>query len=140
MDLREVQKNILTINKLGATIFAISPQSPDNALTVMEKNQLEFEVWSDVNQEVIKAFQLQFDPGEDYHNRRDLTKVNGNRSKLLPVPATFIINQSSTIIASHVEANYTERMRIEEIIKILESIWLQRSVILQACIEVVIPL
>jgi|TARA_B110000967_G_C18555442_1_gene397460 peroxiredoxin len=44
LDLREVQKNILTINKLGATVFAISPQSPDNALTVMEKNQLEFEV------------------------------------------------------------------------------------------------
>jgi peroxiredoxin len=111
LDLREVQKNILTSNKLGATVFAISPQSPDNALTVIEKNQLEFEVLSDVNQEVIKAFQLQFDPGEDYHNRRDLTKVTGNRSKLLPVPATFIINQSSTIKASHVEANYTERMR-----------------------------
>jgi hypothetical protein len=47
-------------------------QDPDSALTAKEKNELEFDVLSDANQEVIKAYNLQFDPGEDYHNRRDV--------------------------------------------------------------------
>lgn len=122
LDLREVQKHLTSIKKLGASVIAISPQNPDNALTAKEKNALDFEVLSDLNQEVIKAFQLQFDPGADYHSRRDLTKENGDNSKLLPVPATYIIDSSFTIIAAHVEANYTKRMPPQEIIKVLSNI------------------
>jgi len=107
---------------LGASVLAVSPQSPDGALSAKEKNELDFEVLSDPNQEVIKAYNLQFDPGEDYHSRRDLSLVNGDGSKSLPVPATFIINQDFTIEAAHVEANYTERMSPEEIIGVLEQI------------------
>ena len=87
-----------------------------------QKNELGFEVLSDSNQEVIKAYQLQFDPGEDYHQRRDLTALNGDGSKTLPVPATFLINQDFTVIAAHVEANYTERMSPDEILKALQTI------------------
>ena len=103
-------------------MLAISPQNPDGALTAQEKNELDFEVLSDSNQEVIQAYNLQFDPGDDYHKRRDLTLVNGDGSKLLPIPATFIINQNFTIEAAHVEANYTERMSPSEILSVLERI------------------
>lgn len=103
-------------------MIAISPQNSDAALTAKEKNLLGFEVLSDPDQEVIKAYHLQFDPGEDYHSRRDLTLVNGDGSKLLPVPATFIINQDFIFEAAHVEANYTERMSPDEIIGVLKQI------------------
>ena len=120
LDLRAVQQQLPRIESLSASMIAISPQRPYDALTAKEKNELEFEVLSDPNQGVIKAYNLQFDPGEDYHSRRDLTLVNGDGSKLLPVPATFIINQDFTIEAAHVEANYTERMSPEETISVLE--------------------
>ncbi|MDA0346300.1 MAG: peroxiredoxin-like family protein [Verrucomicrobia bacterium] len=120
VDLQAVQKELPRIKSLGASVIAISPQSPDGALTAREKSELEFEVLSDSHQEVIQAYNLQFDPGEDYHNRRDLTLVNGDGSKLLPVPATFIINQDFTIEAAHVEANYTQRMSPSEILGILK--------------------
>jgi len=120
LDLREVQQYVARFSKYNAKILAISPQQPDDALTITQKNELGFEVLSDSNQEVIKAYQLQFDPGEDYHQRRDLTLLNGDGSKTLPVPATFVINQDFTVLAAHVEANYTERMSPEEILKILE--------------------
>ena len=123
LDLREIQKYIGQFNSFGSKVLAISPQRPNDALTITEKNKLGFEVLSDINQEVIRAYNLQFDPGKDYHQRRDLTVMNGDGSKTLPVPATFIINTDFTIVAAHVEANYTERMSPQEILKTLEILY-----------------
>lgn len=120
LDLREIQQYVNQFNEFNTKILAISVQKPDDALSITQKNELEFEVLSDSNQEVIKAYKLQFDPGKDYHQRRDLSVLNGDGSITLPVPATFVINQDFTVIACHVEANYTERMPPEEILKILK--------------------
>ena len=122
LDLREIQKSLPQIEAFGASLFAISPQNPDDALTAKENNDLGFEVLSDARQEVIKAYNLQFDPGADYHSRRDLTELNGDGSKTLPVPATFVINTDHIIKAAHVDANYTERLGATEILWILKDI------------------
>ncbi|MEQ8421933.1 MAG: peroxiredoxin-like family protein [Arenibacter algicola] len=120
LDLRAIQQHLPQIRSLGASLIAISPQRPDDALTAIQKNELEYEVLSDAYQEVIKAYNLQFDPGEDYHQRRDLSVLNGGGLKTLPVPATFIVNTDQIIEAAHVEANYTERMGPIEIIEVLK--------------------
>ncbi|GBF17970.1 MULTISPECIES: peroxiredoxin-like family protein [Arenibacter] len=120
LDLRAIQQHLPQIRSLGASLIAISPQRPDDALTAIQKNELEYEVLSDADQEVIKAYNLQFDPGEDYHQRRDLSVLNGGGLKTLPVPATFIVNTDQIIEAAHVEANYTERMGPIEIIEVLK--------------------
>lgn len=119
LDLREIQKYMVQLESFGAKVLAISPQKSDDAFTMKHNNKLGFEVLSDARQEVIKSYNLQFDPGDDYHNRRDLSVLNGDGSKLIPVPATFIIKQDFTIAAAHVEANYTKRMDPEEIVKVL---------------------
>lgn len=120
LDLREIQKHLPQFKALNTNILAISPQKPDDALTAKQKNNLGFEVLSDANQEVIKAYNLQFDPGDNYHTRRDLSLLNGDGTTTLPVPATFIINSLKVVEATHVEANYTERMNPLEMIKVLE--------------------
>ena len=122
LDLRDIQQYADQYHAFGSKILAINPQKPDDALTITQKNELGFEVLSDSDQEVIKAYNLQFDPGEDYHKRRDLTLLNADASKTLPVPATFVIDKDFTIVAAHVEANYTERMSPDAILKVLQSI------------------
>ena len=122
LDLWEIQKHASQIKSLNASILAISPQKPDASLSIMKKNDLDFEVLSDPCQEVIKAYNLQFDPGEDYHKRRDLTLLNGDGSKYLPVPATFIINSDSIIVAADVNPNYTERISPGKILSVLKQI------------------
>ncbi|WP_298238519.1 peroxiredoxin-like family protein [uncultured Algibacter sp.] len=121
LDLREIQQYINQFKELNTEVLAISPQKPDDALSITQKNELKFEVLSDSNQEVIKAYNLQFDPGDDYHQRRDLSVLNGDGSVTLPVPATFVIDTDFTILAAHVEANYTERMSPLEILKVLKN-------------------
>ena len=44
------------IKELGANLIAITPEQPDHSLSTQEKNELEFEVLSDTNNEVAKAF------------------------------------------------------------------------------------
>lgn len=122
LDLRAIQKVYPKIRSLGSSVLAVSPQKSDGALSAKQKNDLEFEVLSDADQKVITDYRLQFDPGEDYHSRRDLTLLNGDGSRFLPVPATFIINRDLTIEAAHVEANYTERMDPEMMLAVLERI------------------
>lgn len=121
LDLRELQNFLPKINALGATVLAVSPQKPDDALTAKEKNNLGFEVLSDAYQKVIKKYNIQFDPGDDYHKRRDLTLLNGDGSRTLPIPATFVINKNRIVEAAHVEANYTQRMKPSDIIDVLKS-------------------
>lgn len=122
LDLREIQRFVPQFDEFEAKVVAISPQKPDHALMAVKKGDLNFEVLSDPDQKVIQSFKLQFDPGEDYHKRRDLALLNGNGLKTLPVPATFIINKNRIIEALHVEANYTQRMGALEILKVLEDL------------------
>lgn len=121
LDLKEIQQYLNQFEKFNAQVVAISPQKPNNSLTIIQKNELGFEVLSDKDQKVICSYNLQFDPGKDYHQRRDLSVLNGDGLITLPVPATFIINTDFTIIGNHIDSNYTERMDPKEILKVLES-------------------
>lgn len=121
LDLKEIQQYLKQFEEYNAKVLAISPQKSNDSLAMVQKNMLGFEVLSDSDQKVISSYNLQFNPGENYHQRRDISLLNGNGSITLPVPATFIIDIDFTIIGAHVEANYTERMTPKEILRILKN-------------------
>jgi peroxiredoxin len=56
--LRALQAKLPEIASRGASLIAISPQSPDHSLSITEKAELAFDVLSDVDQQVIRAYQL----------------------------------------------------------------------------------
>ncbi len=47
----------------------------------------------------------------------NLEEANGNDDNVLPVPATFIINQNRQIEYIHFDENYKDRLSVSEIIK-----------------------
>ncbi|HRH46968.1 MAG TPA: peroxiredoxin-like family protein, partial [Pyrinomonadaceae bacterium] len=90
------------IKSLGANLVAISPQTPDHSLSMKEKNELEFEVLSDQNNQVAKQYGLTFKINEEmrpFHQQAgsDLSQFNGEDSWELPVPGTFIIASNGII-------------------------------------------
>lgn len=121
LELRNLQRFIPEFLSRNASLLAISPQNPDHSLTMKQKNELSFEILSDSDQVAIRKYKLQFDPGENYHKRRDLTKLNGNGSRTLPIPATFVIGTDGKIIEAHVDPNYTERMDPVDILRALDN-------------------
>lgn len=116
------------IKDLGASLIAISPQRPDDALTMTEKHGLDFDVLSDADQRVIRAYRVQFRvPAEieDVHMnvfKKDISELNADGSWNLPVPATFVLDAKGVVRARHVGVEYTSRMEPGEILAALKEL------------------
>jgi len=116
------------VARAGATILAISPQAPDDALDLSEREALAFDVLSDVDQRVLSAYRLQFRvPPEvqEVHMTTfgvDLSKRNADGSWNLPVPATLVVSSDGVVRARHVDPDYTRRMAPEAVLEALHTI------------------
>ncbi len=127
LELKALQSVNTEIEALGARLIAISPQRPDESLSTAEKNQLEFEVLSDVNSKVADQYGLTFSLDEDlrpiYKNwGADVAAVNDDPDCKLPLPATYVISQDGKIVHSFVEEDYTERLEPDEILNALRDL------------------
>ncbi|WP_306600476.1 peroxiredoxin-like family protein [Geothrix sp. 21YS21S-2] len=100
LELRALQTALPEILALGATLIAISPEKPDYAMPLIERESLAFPVLSDLGNKVARSFGLVYTlEGEA---RRisldtfgtDLPKFNGDDSWELPVPATFVLERN----------------------------------------------
>ena len=124
--LRALQAALPEITARGAFLIAVSPQSPDHSLSITEKAQLGFDVLSDVDQAVIRAFKVQFTVPADLQDLHvnvfdnDLQDHNADRSWHLPVPATFVIDRGGVVRAAHVSADYRTRMEPADIVAALD--------------------
>ena len=124
LELKTLQEKISEFKEKNATLVAISPQSPDNSLTVIEKHHLTFEVLTDKDNVFAKqlgiVFELQDFVLPYYHALGiDLSSFNENADNSLPIPAVFVVNESSKIIYKFADANYMNRIDIDELLKTL---------------------
>ena len=125
IELKALQDRLPEIEALGARLVAITPETPDNALSTQEKNEIGFDVLSDDGNRVASAFGLTFrlpDAVNDIYKGFgiDLEASNGEGSQTLPVPATFVIGKGGTVLKAFVDADYTQRLEPEEIIEALK--------------------
>ncbi len=133
LELRALQAALARFKAHGASVIAISPQTPDHSLSAAERNALAFDVLSDVDQAVIRAYRVQFTVPADmkdlylnaFHN--DLSTQTADGSWSLPIPATFVIDRSGIIRARHVSVDYRTRMDPDEIEAALSALTLTGS-------------
>lgn len=125
LELRALQATLPEITAKGATLVAISPETPDASLSTKEKNELTFEVLSDRGNEVAKKFGLVFTLPESlrpiYNNFGiDISAHNGDSTFELPLPATYVVAADGTIVYSFANADYTQRLDPAEIVIALD--------------------
>jgi len=124
--LRALQAALPEIRAFGASLLAVSPQSPDHSLSITEKAGLDFEVLSDPHQRVIRAYKVQCTVPSDLQDlhlnvfRNDLRTHTADGSWNLPVPATFVIDRAGVVRAAHVSPDYRTRMDPAEVIAALK--------------------
>ena len=109
----------------GARLVAVSPQTPDNSLTMAEKHSLEFPVLSDEGGEVIGTYSLKYNVAsrEVYETVGvDLAKFNGKGGWILPAPAVFVIDREGTVRFVSVNGDYTQRAEPDEALAALDSL------------------
>lgn len=127
LTLQTYQHSLGDIKARGASLIAISPQTPDNTLSTKEKHALEFEVLSDSGSKVAAQYKLAFKIPQTHSKVLEqfdmaLTKVNGDNLNLIPLPATYIIRQDGTIAWAHIDPNYRVRAEVADLLAALDKL------------------
>lgn len=113
--LRAYQQAWPQLRALGASLVAISPQTPDHSLSTGEKKKLTFTVLSDVDNQVAREYGLVFTINEGVRPAcqqvgANLPTFNGDDSWELPMAGTFLIDQSGIVRLAFVNPDYTRRL------------------------------
>ena len=117
-----------TIRSLGADLLAISPELPDNTLTMAEKHAIPIDILSDVTSEVLKKYRLWFAVPEEVKTLYlekfglNLEKYNGAGRWELPVPATYVLDPDGIVRAGEADPDYTVRMEPAEVVAAIRKI------------------
>lgn len=124
--LRALQQHHEAITSRGARLVAVSPQIPDESLTLAEKHELAFDVVSDIGCDTAKQYGLAFDLPDDlaavYDKLGfDLQRVNDGHPRTLPLPATYVIDRDGVIRWAFVDTDYSARAEPADIIAALDA-------------------
>ncbi|MDP0491657.1 MAG: peroxiredoxin-like family protein [Verrucomicrobiota bacterium JB023] len=128
LQLAAMQGHLEQIHELGAELIAISPQVPDESLSLQEKAELTFPVLSDQEARVAETYgvawkvpQLVLDHMRDDRGL-DLVKINGGNGSILPIPATFIIDRDGVVAWRFVDVDYRHRAEPSEVMAALRAL------------------
>jgi peroxiredoxin len=124
LTLRALQEELSNFKENGANLIALTPELPDNSMSTKDKYDLEFEVLSDVGNQVAEkygiVFQLTDEVAEMYNQAFELNNHNGDQSNKLPLAATYVINENGEIIYAFLDADYRNRAEPSEITEFLK--------------------
>jgi peroxiredoxin len=126
-ELRALQARLPEITGVGATLVAVSPQTPDASLSSAEKLELAFPVLSDAGNAVAESFGLVFTLSEALREVYagfgiDLPAANGDDTFRLPIPATYVIRADGTVAWRFADPDYTKRAEPDDVIAALEAL------------------
>jgi peroxiredoxin len=126
--LRTYQRVLLPELAAYATrLVAISPQTPDQSLSTVEKAELDFTVLSDPGSRVAQQIGIVFQPADEVLDAQrqlglDLTQVNAEGSTMLPRPTVLIVDQERTVRFVDVQPDYTARTEVADILAALTAL------------------
>ena len=116
------------IKALGASMVAISPQTPARSLSMTEKHNLGFEVLSDAGNQVARRYGLVFSLAEPLRKLYSekfgahLPDYNADKSYDLPMHGTFVVAPEGIIQYAFVDPDYTQRAEPDKILESLRKI------------------
>ncbi|MCA9061742.1 MAG: AhpC/TSA family protein [Planctomycetaceae bacterium] len=123
----ELIKAYPEIQKLGAELVAISPDSAESSKANIEKNSIPFAVYSDSKVQAAGAFGLAFKVDDATVTKYkgfgiDLEKASGQPHHALPIPAVYIVDKSGKITFAHSNPDYRQRLETKTIIAELQKL------------------
>lgn len=121
-----MQEFVGEFRERGAELIALSPEKPDDALSMAEKHDLEFVVLSDLHNVVAHkygvVFKLTPEVHKIYEESFNLSQYNDNDKGELPLAVTYVIDMDGTVTYAFLHPDYRERADIDDIIKALEDL------------------
>jgi len=116
--LAEAEPEIL---KLGYQIVAISPEGNENLQPTIEKDSINYQLFSDPGGNLIQNVGIAFKtrtPSKIYAS----TKTKGKVSDVLPVPTVMIVNTKGVILFEYINPNYKQRLTTKLLLAVLNGL------------------
>jgi len=121
--LSALQDSLNLITEKGAQLVAVSPEKPEYGAKMADKTDASFTLLYDEGYEIAKSFDVLFRPTAATRTayntmlNAQLKKAHSDDSQQLPIPATFIIDQTGVIIWRQFDPNYKVRASVKDIVK-----------------------
>lgn len=128
LQLRALQAHLDEIHGLGAELVAISPQVPDDSMSKNDISKMTFQVLSDQGADMAAQYGVAWQVPEfllehmKVDRQLDLENINNGNGKILPIPATFVINQQGEVVWRFVDVDYRTRSEPADIIAALQAL------------------
>lgn len=124
LELKAFQAVLPEIEAKGASLVAITPETPDNTLSTQDKNELKFEVLTSKNNGLARDLNLVYKLPNDLVNLYQNFGINlqdsqGNEANELPIAATYIIDKDGTITYDFLTEDYKLRANPQEVLAAL---------------------
>lgn len=122
-----VEESTAQINQLGATVLAISPESPDHAVDLRERLGLSYQLLVDKDNRLADALGLMFTLDDATVERYkkfglDIGASNGSETWQLPIPATFVVDKDRVVRYAWTDADFTKRADSAVVLKTLREL------------------
>ncbi|HBG06720.1 MAG: alkyl hydroperoxide reductase [Geobacteraceae bacterium GWC2_58_44] len=132
LQLKAYQKILPEILRLGASLMAISPQSPDKSQATLLKNFLQYEVLSDLGNVVARNYGLVYQVPEWVRSLyisfgTDLPAFNGDDSWELPIAGTFVVAKNRRIVLAYADTDARNRLEPKAILEALGTLTATRD-------------
>ena len=110
------------LEEKGVKLIAVTPETYENITKTREQTGMKFTVVSDADDSILKAFKVDFKVTDTYQQmiqdrlHASIAKTNANGEAVLPVPATYIIDKTGTIVYRQFDPDYHNRAGVDEIL------------------------
>lgn len=127
VQLRAYERALPDFAHYGATLVAISPQTPELTTVTAGEKELSFAVLSDVGNQVARQYGLVYAVGGAVYDTLkgvgiDLETFDGDSSGELPLTSTFVIGQDGVIAWVVVDPDFRHRPDPAAIVAALEKL------------------
>lgn len=118
IELRALQKYLPQFKAKGVTLVTISPELPDQTLSVTEKHSLEFPVLSDVGNKLARQLGIVVRQADGMRTIFEMSSIDwqaryGDDSLEVPVPATMLVDEEGVVRNTFLDANFHRRLEPE---------------------------
>jgi len=122
--LKNLEDSLPYITARGATLIAVTPESPENVSKTIQKTKASYPILHDEGLRIMNSYDVAFEVDNSTVKRYltigiDLEKANGSNGASLPVPAVFVISREGKILYRHFDPDYKRRPSIVQILAYL---------------------
>jgi len=122
--IKELQDSLHLLTDKGAYVVGVTPETAENIDKTIEKTHASFSIIQDKGYSIMKAYDVNYvmddkTVGQYKKWHVDLDEINGNADHVLPVPATYVIDNTGKITFVQFDKDYRNRASVADLLQVL---------------------